>query len=162
MDVIELDRDELEGDWGGGAERFDVVAVRINGEELRVLVVETQRAELTQRWETEDYPRENYASLEDWLAPDHWMDYLGWGDVAPPSRHWLGEPDPILEERGRAAVLTCTCRCYGCGGAAARITIEDDDVVTWSDFRLANSDTLVPIGPFRFDRAAYEAAIAAL
>jgi len=43
---------------------------------------------------SEGFPRERYASLEEWPAPDQWLNHLDLDDVAPPSRHGLGEPDP--------------------------------------------------------------------
>ena len=160
MDVIEL-RAEIETDLEPGDDPETVVTVHINGEDLRAIIATTQRDARTRRWETDEWVRENYASLDDWLAIDNFDVWLDLTDVAPPSRHWLGEPDEWLSERGRAAVLTCGCGMFGCGGVAARITVARD-TVTWGDFRFANSPTVVPIGPFTFDRAAYEAAIAAL
>jgi hypothetical protein len=79
-------------------------------------------------------------------------------NVAPPSRHWLGDPIGMLSEDGRAAVLECTCGCFPCGGASARITI-DAETVTWSDFQEANSPKAIPLRAFRFSRSAYEAAL---
>ena len=113
-----------------------VVAVFIDGVDLRELVVATQEAELTARFRSEDFLRGSYETLDDWLDPQNQIAFLAIEDVAPPSRHWLGAPEPSLTERGRAAVLTCTCGCYGCGGAAALVAFEDE-TVTWSEFRHA-------------------------
>jgi hypothetical protein len=82
-------------------------------------------------------------------------------DVAPPSRHWRGEPIYRLSEDGKAAVLTCSCGDFGCGGVSARITI-DAETVTWSDFQEANSPKVIPLLAFRFSRSAYEAALSDL
>jgi hypothetical protein len=161
VDVILLQREEVPPDEELGFGVSFVAATFINGVDLRELVVATQREELTARFQNEESLREWYESLDKWLDPANQIAFLALEDVGRPSRHWLGAPDPALTERGRAAVLTCTCGCYGCGGAAAYVTI-DDETVIWSDFREANSDTVIPIGPFRFDRRAYEAAIAAL
>ncbi len=103
-------------------------AVFINGIDLRALVIATEETELAERYWTEEFVRADHHSLEAWLAPENWIAFLAPKDVAPPSRHWLGAPDPDLTERGRAAVLTCTCGCFGCGGAAARITVDDRTV----------------------------------
>ena len=161
MDEIEIRRGEIEGNWGGGPQVFAVVTVHINGTDLRALVQAPDRDAMVQRWEDDVTLRSLYETRDEYLDPENYEAFLDLSDVASPSGHWLGQPDTELEEDGRAAVLTCTCRTYGCGGTAARITIADD-VVTWDDFRHANSGPRVPIGPFRFDRVAYEASIAAL
>jgi hypothetical protein len=73
--------------------------------------------------------------------------------VAPPSRHWLGEPNPDYEdERGRAVVIDTSCGAWECCGHLALIEISADEV-TWR---------LDGLEPFRFDRTAYEAALEAL
>jgi hypothetical protein len=159
MDTIDVRREEVPLDDELG---IDVVAaVFINGVDLRALVVATEEAELTARFRNEEFLRDICESLDEWLDPQNQIAFLAVDAVAPPSRHWLGSPRPDLAERGRTAVLTCTCGCYGCGGAAARVTIEGE-IVTWSDFRQANSDTVIPIGPFQLARSTYEAAIRAL
>ena len=161
MDEIELRAvlDETDAELGEPPETL--VSVHINGEDLRAIIASSQRDVRTRRWETEDSAREECPSLDEWLAVDNWDVWLDLSDVAPPSRHWLGEPGEWLEEQGLAAVLTCSCGMFGCGGVAARIALEHD-TVTWSEFRFANAGPVVPIGPFTFDPAAYEAAIAAL
>ncbi len=86
---------------------------------------------------------------------------LGVHDVAPPSQHWLGSPnDPDLVVGDHAAVLTCSCGAFGCGGTAARITMTEH-TVTWSDFvdPWGNPDA---VGTFRFERVRYEGEIEAL
>jgi hypothetical protein len=62
----------------------------------------------------------------------------------------------LVADDGRVAVLTCTCGFFGCGGAAARIGIEDD-VIRWTDFATYDAERLVDVtlGAFTFDRAAY-------
>lgn len=81
---------------------------------------------------------------------------LAFDDVAPPSRHWLGEPYDVVFER--AAVLDGTCGVAGCCGVSARIDTGIDSV-TWSDFSVGPNSAL-DLGPFVFDRAAYEATLA--
>jgi hypothetical protein len=88
--------------------------------------------------------------------------------VAPPSRHWLGEPtytedpdDRIGDDDGplRPVVLDGECGIADCCGVFARIDI-GDEVVTWSDF-FANGRPPLPDGlHFTFDRDQYEHAIA--
>lgn len=79
--------------------------------------------------------------------------------VAPPSRHWLGEP--VDEEEGQAVILDGGCGFAGCCGVMARITL-DGPIVVWSDF-FATGRPPLPTGlHFEFDRTAYETAIAAV
>lgn len=82
--------------------------------------------------------------------------------LVPGHRLWAGEPpeDDYLVEDGRVAVLTCTCGNFGCGEATALVEFEDGRV-RWSDFHGANFGAPVDLGPFEFDRAAYDAALAA-
>lgn len=82
----------------------------------------------------------------------------------------LCEAGPGMRE-GRRPLLVEVCGC--CGALGAKIQM-DGDVVVWSDFMVdENDETLpfdgagarpdapipVPIGPYRFDRGEYEAAI---
>lgn len=71
-----------------------------------------------------------------------------------------GERDEAPIEYGRMAVLTCGCGFFPCGGATARIEYASD-VVTWSDFHEALHAS-VALGPFRFARDDYEAALATI
>jgi hypothetical protein len=78
----------------------------------------------------------------------------------------LGHSDPDLPPN-RVALYVCPeCFDLGCGAITAALE-RTPDRVTWSDFRLENDlrDLVDPrkfaIGPFTFDRAAYEAAIRA-
>jgi hypothetical protein len=112
--------------------------VRVNGTDLRRLV------------------RAAYPALDQSAELD--TAFLPLDEVIPPSGQWLGDPGAGLAEDGRAAVLVCACGDFGCGGVAARSTI-DREFVTWSDFRWANSLDAVPIAPLRCDRADYEAAL---
>lgn len=83
------------------------------------------------------------------------------GLVAPPSRHWLGRPDPGWTEAGRAVVMDCGCGEWECGGVLARIEV-DRDVVRWSDFRGPRDGAPIAVGPFTFAREQYEAALSRL
>lgn len=87
---------------------------------------------------------------------DDAMPGLAFDYVAPPSKHWLGEPVDVVFER--VAVLDGTCGVAGCCGVSARISVGDAEV-TWSDFAVG-PDSALDLGPFVFDRAAYEAVLA--
>ncbi len=90
-----------------------------------------------------------------------------------PSTHLFGDPDDLYSDLVRTgeamkpAVLVCECREAGCWPLCVRIDLEPD-VVVWSDFEQphrAEDDGrnaawfYETVGPFRFDRAAYEAAL---
>jgi hypothetical protein len=76
-----------------------------------------------------------------------------WG---PGSRHPEGHLSDWVPD-GFAPVLTCTCGEFGCGGAIARVQFERR-VVRWTDFKTANYEKPVALGPFVFSRTAYERA----
>jgi hypothetical protein len=93
--------------------------------------------------------------------------------VLASSLHLLGSPSPRLSKGGRAVVLCCGCGAWECGGLLALVEV-DDGVVTWSDFQTPYSLdyiaehpgqdlpidlSLEGLGPFRFARAEYEAAL---
>jgi hypothetical protein len=86
-----------------------------------------------------------------------WTNEIGghleaWGPYGSPSRglrEWV--PD------GYAAVLTCSCGEFGCGGAIVRMQFEAR-LVTWSDFKTANDEVSVLLGKFTFGRTQYEEA----
>jgi len=68
----------------------------------------------------------------------------------------LDAADPAV---GKTWVLDCECGNAGCWPWLARIVVETS-VVTWSEFAHYHRDWSYNIGPFRFDRAAYEAEFA--
>ena len=70
--------------------------------------------------------------------------------VAPPSRHWLGEPLPWLSEGASVGVLEGGCGAWQCCGVSAHIEISDS-TVTWK---------VDGLDPFTFDRIEYERALA--
>jgi hypothetical protein len=82
--------------------------------------------------------------------------------VAPPSRHWLGDPEVGWSVDGRALIFDCECGHWPCGGTTAKISVTAD-LVEWSHFSgpTADSDPL-SIGPFFFDRDDYEQALGQL
>jgi hypothetical protein len=120
---------------------YPVVTVALNGIDLRHLVLTAMR---------QVHPEVAFAEPSD-------SELLNIHAVAAPSLHWRGAPVSDLAVDGHAAVLTCSCTAFGCGGTAARIDIAEDRV-TWSDFIDPWGGSL-PVGTFRFDRSQYYSAI---
>lgn len=98
---------------------------------------------------------------EEWVSPPPRV-------VLPPSRQLLGGADvwedpgePYFDD-GLVAVGACGCSYPGCDALLVKIDVLDE-VVVWHDFRRHNRPSaLYPgLGPFRFDRREYEAALAA-
>ncbi len=86
-----------------------------------------------------------------------------WTSILGPSLEWWGpggkHPEGELADwvpTGFAPALTCTCGEFGCGGALVKVSFERR-LVVWSDFRTANYEEPVPLGPFRFALRTYEA-----
>jgi hypothetical protein len=74
--------------------------------------------------------------------------------------HWRELPERYGD--GRAAVLACECGEPGCWPLRARISI-GAETVSWSDFEQPHRGWCHDgLGPFVFDRAAYESAIASV
>ena len=95
---------------------------------------------------------------------------LGMEYVAPPSQHLLGEPThPVYSHSDKVQILECECGEPGCWPLLCRISVLDDRVV-WSDFEQPHRTggfgqapwSYAGLGPLRFDRVAYEAALARL
>jgi hypothetical protein len=89
---------------------------------------------------------------------------LGWGDVVwetSVTDKLLRRAEPDLPP-DRVALYVCPeCGDLGCGAATASVSVDDREVV-WRDFRWerdwegASDDDAFPIGPFHFDRHAYQ------
>ena len=84
-----------------------------------------------------------------------------------PSRHFLGEPEPIYSDsEGRTFVLECECGEPGCWPLAVRIELREREVI-WSDFRQPHRRSHSKAGEWRydalssftFDRQLYERAL---
>lgn len=99
-----------------------------------------------------------------WLAwtgepPEGGVPGLSPQSVALPSRHWLGQPLPDLQDDGRAVVFNCGCGSWQCGAVLARIAVTDEEV-RWTEVGfVGQTDAL---DSFLFDRAQYEGALSAI
>ena len=89
--------------------------------------------------------------------------YLAESDVFLPSQNLLGEPsrhgfetDAEDPRNQKSLLLSCTCGITDCWFLLATITVSTDAVV-WSDFCQFHRDWRYDLGPFRFQRAPYEA-----
>jgi hypothetical protein len=80
-----------------------------------------------------------------------------YAEVAPPSRHWLGEPADLVD--GRVVLLDGSCGIAECCGIVAHIDLGPDHV-RWHGLFARGGDPVPPGLSFTFDRAQYEAAIA--
>lgn len=127
-------------DWGPS---IDVVEFQLSGRSFTELVAESERAE----------------DAEPSLAGG----YMGLGrDEVDWRRHLLGESTGKggLWLDGRTLLLGCICSEWECWPLYARITV-DESSVFWHDFDNPYRDwTYAELGPFRFDRAAYEHQVA--
>ena len=84
--------------------------------------------------------------------------------VAPPSRHFLGEPThPVYQCGEKTQILECECGEPGCWPLLCRIESKDERII-WSQFEQPHrlgQDGKPPwnysgLGPFEFHRSAYE------
>lgn len=120
------------------------VEVLVNGRDLRDLAKEVESS---------------FAAREG--KPHLAGDYVGLPAEAVfrPSRRLLGEPEgPWDDWGGRISILGCGCGVVGCWPLQVGIVVQED-VVVWDDFaqpyRLSWDHS--SLGPFIFDRGAYEA-----
>lgn len=73
--------------------------------------------------------------------------------------HFLGSPVATSFEDGDTVLLGCECGEWGCWPLTALVSVSGEEV-TWSRFRTGHRDwDLSGLGPFRFLRAEYEAAL---
>ncbi|NEE00133.1 hypothetical protein [Phytoactinopolyspora halotolerans] len=81
-------------------------------------------------------------------------------DDGLPASHYLGEPVETWFDDHDTILLGCTCGDPGCWPLTARVEVSDT-TVAWSGFRNGHRDwDLADLGPFVFDRADYEEALA--
>ena len=125
--------------WGP----VDAVGIFINGRDL---------VDLARKTELPSAAREgkpDLAGAYSWLPAEA---------VRAPSRRLLGDPDWRYDSgAGRISVLGCTCGDVACGPLQCRITLRED-VVVWHDFVQPHRRRWDhrEMGPFTFDRAAYD------
>jgi len=68
-----------------------------------------------------------------------------------PSRHFLGEPEPIYSDgEGRTYVLECECGEPGCWPLAVRIQVGEREIV-WHDFHQPHRGPDSKAGAWRYD-----------
>lgn len=83
-------------------------------------------------------------------------------DVRRPDAHYLGSPTLQWFGDGDTVLLGCTCSEWGCWPLTAQVEV-GGATVRWSGFRTGHRDwDLSALGPFEFDRAQYETAVAEL
>lgn len=89
-------------------------------------------------------------------------DYAGLPQHLVGPEHYLGSPVLTWFEDCDTVLLGCGCGEWGCWPLTARVEVGTDRVV-WSHFRQGHRDwDLGDLGPFRFERAQYEAALSVL
>ena len=77
-----------------------------------------------------------------------------------PMKHFLGRPSLSWFDDGDTVLLGCSCGDWGCWPLTATVHA-DARFVHWSHFRTGHRDwDLGDLGPFRFERRAYERALA--
>lgn len=125
----------------------DVARILVNGKDLAELAGDVERP---------------FASAEGHPEIAGQYQGLAWHEVAAPSRHLLGEPLAwtMADENERVTLLGCECGEAGCWPLVARIEL-DDETVRWSNFAQPHRPTwrYDSLGPFTFDRRAYEEAL---
>ncbi|MET7568263.1 hypothetical protein ABZT04_07125 [Streptomyces sp. NPDC005492] len=131
--------------------------VRIDGRDLRAHAADATRG--LWRLESEDED-EGPAEEERFLLAQHGG--LSVSEIGDPVRHFLGDRAPSFADpaAGTTPVLGCSCGIWGCWPLLAVITAAPD-TVTWSSFRqpFRKEWGELAIGPFTFDRPAYEATL---
>jgi hypothetical protein len=140
VDIVEfrLDRESL-----GGRGPFRVINLFVNGTRLQDLVRSVEQPYA--KADGNAGLAGNYAGLA----------------VGPtlPASHYLGEPVETWFGDGDTILLGCVCGDPGCWPLTARVTVSES-TVTWSGFRTGHRDwDLSAVGPFTFERRAYEAAL---
>ncbi|MFJ8023752.1 hypothetical protein [Streptomyces sp. NPDC096311] len=131
--------------------------LRLDGTDLRVHAADATRDLWRQEWE-----EESRAEEERFLLTQHGGLFLS--EVDDPLRRFLGDPTPEFADpsTGTTPVLGCSCGLWGCWPLLAVITTTPA-TVTWTSFRqpFRKEWGELSMGPYVFDRAAYDAALAA-
>lgn len=122
--------------FGGNPKGARAVQIQIDGKDLYELIQEAGR------------PGPSAEEIDSALG-------LHPVEIALPSEHWLGAPDPELSEDGFALIYHCECGNWPCGGVLARIWVTPGEVA-WSRFRGPRGGHTYSAGPFHFERQQYE------
>ena len=122
------------------------VALAVDGRRLEVLAAEVEGDGI------EKYPDDPLfgrlpMAVHEVRGPEHYM-----GDSA------VGCPGEAPGEPNRTVLLGCCCGTWECAPISAVVEVDDDEV-RWSRFWNFR-EALPELGPFVFDRMAYEAAFA--
>jgi hypothetical protein len=128
-----------------------VWGIRVDGRDLRDHTAEATY-ELWRR-ELEGEFEDDEAEIAETVRNQH--DGLGVADFADRPAHFLTAADS-------APLLGCPCGIWQCWPLTARIAVTAS-TVTWSSFRQPHREQWgeLAIGPFTFERGAFEAALAA-
>ncbi|MFI1678765.1 hypothetical protein [Streptomyces sp. NPDC020607] len=133
---------------------------RIDGTDLRAYAADATRD--LWRQEREGDGEDDPAAEERFLLGQH--DGLTLDEVGDPARHFLGDtaPDFAAPSDHTTPLLGCQCGIWACWPLRTLITTTPD-TVTWSSFRqpFRKEWGELPMGPYVFDRPAYEAALTA-
>jgi hypothetical protein len=132
--------DEIRFELNGGE-----VDIFVNGRELSELAGEVELP--FARAEGKPHLAGSYASLN--------VDLVGAG-------HFRGDPALTWFDDGDTVLLGCDCGEWGCWPLTVDVAVTEGRVA-WSHFRQGHRDwDLSALGPFEFDRAQYDAALAEL
>lgn len=147
--------------WPGGG-GFQSVEILINGIGLIEIVREVELPHALREYDERLAEGESAEGLGPRGALAGNYLYLNADEVFLPSRNLLGEPyphgfriDPADPLNRKSLLLQCTCGITDCWFLLATITVAEDRVV-WSDFRQFHRDWQYDLGPFVFERTAYE------
>ncbi|MFJ7154135.1 hypothetical protein ACIQUQ_04280 [Streptomyces sp. NPDC101118] len=140
---------------------LEVWGIRVDGVDLRELVARATGP----FWEPElleGEPERNPEERARFVLGQHRG--LAQEDVPRPFEHFTGRPSEEFREigGGRSVLLGCPCGVWECWPLCAHIEVAAD-TVTWSGFLQPYRQEEwgeLPLGPYVFDRARYEASLA--
>ncbi|WP_433543925.1 hypothetical protein ACQPZG_01530 (plasmid) [Streptomyces sp. CA-294286] len=135
-----------------------LVGVRVDGTDLRTYAADAT-FELRLRERGADGDGDD-AEDPDFADPQH--NGLSLEELGDLARHFHGDPVAEFTEMGDTPVLGCLCGVWACWPLLAVISLAPD-TVTWSGFRQPHREEWgeLPLGPYVFPRAAYDAALSA-
>ena len=148
--------------WPGGG-GFQPVELRVNGSGFIDIVREVELPHALREYDARVADGEEASELgpRGGLAGSYL--YPNGCHVFHPSGNLLGQPyrhgfatDPDDPRNRKSLLLQCTCGITDCWFLLATITVSDE-TVTWSEFCQFHRDWQYPLGPFVFERRAYEA-----